>query len=501
MSNNQSATILIIDDNLINRKKLRLAVENLGYDGHTAPDGDSGIKLLQERAFDAVLLDMLMPGMDGFEVLKHLKSSKTLRDLPIIIVSDLEADTESVSAAIEMGAEDFLPKNFDPVILNARLKAGLRKKQFRDQELEYFRRINALTDAAEQVEAGRFDESSLKLTVEAKNTDPIGRLALVFHGMATEIHAREVKLLRRIQTLQCSIILLICGGGAGLMPSLSRMSAGMGANPIGMAVWVDLFAVAFCAVLIMFRRGFPKLSRSDFIFFSVWAFVVGIVQHISIFVLAAHVQATFLTLVLALEGLLVFVFATFMNLETATPRRILGLSLGLLGVGFSLYQRMDGGDLEANFWLIAAMFAPLAFAFETIAVAAKRPKHVDPICAVGIMFGLSTVLALILSGATGSLIAPSALVSPLGIVIVALAIVTVTVNVTFFILLKLGGGVFTSQKAYVTAIAGVLWGIVLLGENMSPLAWFAIAMVLLGMYLVESKTPDEPITIKRDFGA
>ena len=117
------------------------------------------------------------------------------------------------------------------------------------------------------------------------------------------------------------------------------------------------------------------------------------------------------------------------------------------------------------------------------------------------MFGLSSVLALTLSAATGNFIEPAELMTPLGPVIAMLAVVTVVVNVTFFLLLKLGGGVFTSQKAYVTAIAGVLWGILLLGETMSPLAWGAIGLVLLGMYLVESKASDEPITIKRDFAA
>ncbi|MHA6325829.1 response regulator [Roseivivax sp. CAU 1753] len=499
MSETRSARILIVDDNLIKRKKMRLAVENLGYHCETAEDGAAGLRTMQTGAFDAVLLDMLMPVMDGFEVLETMMSDDTLRDLPVIVVSDLEGDTKSVSAAIEMGAEDFLPKNFDPVILNARLKACLRKKQFRDQELEYFRRINALTDAAERVEAGRFDAVSLNLAEEARNKDPIGRLALVFHGMASEIHSREVKLLRRIQTLQCSFILLICGAGAGLLPSLSRMSAGLGANPIGMAVWVDVAAAVLCGIVILFRGGFPRLSRGDVAFFIVWAFVVGILQHISIFVFAGHVEATFLTLVLALEGVIVFCFAAVMRLERAAPRRVVGLLVGLVGVGVGLNQRMNGAGIEANIWLFAALLAPLLYAFETIAVAARRPDHVDPVCAVGIMFGFSAVMAAALSVTTGNFIAPAALASPLGGLIAMLALVTVVVNVSFFILLKLGGGVFTSQKAYVTAIAGVLWGILLLGETMSLLAWAAIALVLIGMYLVESKASDGPITIKRKF--
>jgi drug/metabolite transporter (DMT)-like permease len=262
---------------------------------------------------------------------------------------------------------------------------------------------------------------------------------------------------------------------------------------------VDLVAVLLCAVVVVARGGLPRLSRSDLGFFLVWAFVVGILQHISIFVLAAHVEATFLTLVLALEGLLVFLFAAIIRIEKSAPRRMLGLLIGLAGVGVSLHQRMEGNDVSANLWLIGALIAPLVYALETIAVAAKRPKHVDPISAVALMFGFSTLMALVLSAVTGTFMPPSVLMSPLGAVIVMIGVLTVVANVTFFWLLKLGGEVFTSQKAYVTAIAGVLWGTALLGETMNATAWIAVGMVLIGMYLVGSKASDAPIVIKRDF--
>jgi drug/metabolite transporter (DMT)-like permease len=216
--------------------------------------------------------------------------------------------------------------------------------------------------------------------------------------------------------------------------------------------------------------------------------------------LAGYVQATYLTLVLALEGLLVFTFAALTRLEKTTFLRVLGLLIGLLGVGISLYQRMEGNAVLANYWLLVAFIIPAIYAFETIAVAAKRPDHIDPICAVGFMFAFSTVMAAGLAIVSGNLIPPQALYSPLGGLLAAIAFVTVIVNAIFFILLKLGGSVFTSQKAYVTAIAGVLSGMVLLGETMSVLAWVAIGLVLLGMYLVGSKASDEPITIQRAFG-
>ena len=269
MSKGPATEILVVDDNRLNRKKLKLAVETLGYTAETAEDGDEALNRLFQGQVDVVLLDLLMPKMDGFEVLGRAKADPDLRDTPIIVISDLEGEPESVSRAIELGAEDFLPKGFDPVILNARLVASLRKKQFRDQELQYFRRINTLTDAAAEIEAGQFDESNLRaLDAEAQTHDPIGRLAMVFQGMAKEIHARELRLLERILLLQGSLLLALVAASSGLTPSLSRMAAGLGSKPFGMAVWVDLFAAAICLSVVLTRGGIPKLTRADCLLFA-----------------------------------------------------------------------------------------------------------------------------------------------------------------------------------------------------------------------------------------
>ncbi|MEM9239982.1 MAG: response regulator [Pseudomonadota bacterium] len=232
MSDGRQASILIVDDNSLNRKKLKLAVKTLGYSAELAENGAQALDMLKGGQYDAMLLDLLMPEMDGFEVLITVDADDVLRDIPVIVISDLEGDAESVSRALSAGAEDFLPKGFDPVILNARLTACLRKKHFRDQELAYFKRVNALTDAAAQIEAGRFDETSLAgLEQESQRKDPIGNLASVFKGMAKEIHAREVRLLERIRLLQGSVLLVVVAAFSGLTPSLSRMASGYGSTP------------------------------------------------------------------------------------------------------------------------------------------------------------------------------------------------------------------------------------------------------------------------------
>ncbi len=129
-------TILVVEDNPVN---LSLAVQLLQAQGQsvlTAESGDEAMEVLGREPVDLVLLDIVMPGMDGFEVLRQMESSRTLRHLPVVVVSSLEA-TDSAVRCIEMGAMDYLTKPFNPVLLNARVQACLDKKALHDRELRY----------------------------------------------------------------------------------------------------------------------------------------------------------------------------------------------------------------------------------------------------------------------------------------------------------------------------------------------------------------------------
>ena len=111
---------------------------------------------------------------------------------------------ESVVRCIELGAEDHLPKPFDPVLLKARIGAGLERKRWRDQEVEYLRNVALVTAAAAAVEAEAFDPGDLALEGVAARTDGLGQLARVFQRMAREVCAREQCLKQEVQQLQAS---------------------------------------------------------------------------------------------------------------------------------------------------------------------------------------------------------------------------------------------------------------------------------------------------------
>ncbi len=136
----EKGTILVVDDNEINRDLLG---RRLLRDGHTvvaAADGREALELLRARPFDLVLLDIIMPEVSGFQVLERLKADERLRHIPVIMISAFD-EIDSVVRCIEMGAEDYLTKPFNPTVLEARIGACLEKKRLRDREVLYLEQI------------------------------------------------------------------------------------------------------------------------------------------------------------------------------------------------------------------------------------------------------------------------------------------------------------------------------------------------------------------------
>jgi adenylate cyclase len=154
MSPNPSpGRLLVVDDNKVNRLLLGRGLEQQGHRIAFAENGRRALELLHESEFDLVLLDIQMPEMDGYQVLERLTSDLNLRDLPVIVTSALE-ELDSVVRCIEMGAEDYLTKPVNPVLLRARIGASLEKKRLRDQQRELVRRFATAEVAQDMEESG-----------------------------------------------------------------------------------------------------------------------------------------------------------------------------------------------------------------------------------------------------------------------------------------------------------------------------------------------------------
>ncbi len=146
--------ILVVDDNRMNRIKLSRMLEQQGHKVAVVENGRLALEMLAERPFDVVLLDLLMPEMDGYAVLREIKANADWRDIVVIVISALD-EMDSIVRCIQMGAEDFLPKPFDPVLLKARLDTSLEKKKLRDLEKVYLQQEVRLRQSEKLATLGR----------------------------------------------------------------------------------------------------------------------------------------------------------------------------------------------------------------------------------------------------------------------------------------------------------------------------------------------------------
>jgi adenylate cyclase len=144
----RQSRILVVDDNAANRDLLARRLSREGHHVTKAADGGAALAAAENGNFDLVLLDLMMPGMSGFEVLCRLKGGAATRHVPVIMISALD-ELDSVVRSIEAGAEDYLPKPFNPILLRARVNASLEKKWLRDREEAASRALRAEKEHSE----------------------------------------------------------------------------------------------------------------------------------------------------------------------------------------------------------------------------------------------------------------------------------------------------------------------------------------------------------------
>jgi adenylate cyclase len=144
----EAASILVVDDDAVMRSLLSRSLEQDGHLVTTARGGQEALHLISAEPFDVVLLDVLMPDLDGYHVLEQVKADQKLRHLPVIMITALD-DVASAVRCIEMGADDYLTKPVDPVLLRARINGGLTKKRLHDLQLQHVEEVQRLNHRLE----------------------------------------------------------------------------------------------------------------------------------------------------------------------------------------------------------------------------------------------------------------------------------------------------------------------------------------------------------------
>lgn len=497
--NMESASVLVVDDSHLSARKLALAMRGLGHQVKIAQSGEAALHLLAQTPFDIVLLDIIMPEMDGYEILKRLKDDDQLRNIPVIVISSLDDDIASIVKAIELGAEDFLPKSFELEILRARLNASLARKRFRDQELKDLARVEQLTRAALVIESGSFQPSDLELENLTEYNDAIGRLAGVFRRLADEVYHRERQLDQNVRTFRGIVLVLIAGFLFGLIPTLSRIIAAEGAPALGVSFWSTVSGGLFCMSWTVASRGWPDFRLTHLKFLLAWALIVGCLYQIALIVISGHVEATFISLVMSSRAFIVFGLAAIIALERPSQRRLSGLFVGFFSIVVVLMIDGNMGGQTASVWLASTLVLPFLLAIHTLLMS-YRPMEIGATAVSGAMLLISA-----------GLIAPFALISEtfiwpglsIGTTFLMIAVLGIATGVGFVVgleVVRTAGPVFGGQMAYSQALAGVAWAMLLLGEKPAMIIWVAIVLVIFGFLLVEPKRAGEEFraTLSKD---
>jgi class 3 adenylate cyclase/CheY-like chemotaxis protein len=146
----EDASLLIIDDKESNRDLLSRQLARHGFQVTAVENGLQGLEMLRSGAYDLLLLDVIMPEMNGYQVLAEIRQDETLRHIPVIMISALD-EIDSVVRCIEMGAQDYLQKPFNPVILKAKINASLERKRLHDLEQAYLRQLQIEQEKSEKL--------------------------------------------------------------------------------------------------------------------------------------------------------------------------------------------------------------------------------------------------------------------------------------------------------------------------------------------------------------
>lgn len=484
--NSTAQCVLVVDDHKTNRLKMSIAIKNLGHRVEEAADGAAALARLAAGGIDMVLLDIVMPEMDGFEVLRRMQADAALRDIPTLVISSLE-EMADVVQAIELGADDFLTKSFDPVLLRARVNAGLERKRLRDHELEYLRQVDRLAAASKMVEGSGFDPARLGLQDISLRDDALGNLSRVFVGMASEVYRREQTLRKTINLLKGGFLVLAIGALWGITPALARIVMLDGLNPLGSVFWT-LWASAFTMLAIATVTGkFPKLDWNNAKRFALIGVIGPLLPQVMFFVIAGNLPAMIISLILAAQSFIIFVVAAVLGLEKPNAKRFLGLCMGLASIAMVILPGSQMTGPGNWVWVLIALAVPACYAAETLLLEALPNVDDDPVATATGVIVAAALLMTPISVFSGAFIPIGAVISGFGWAFALVGSISAVSTVLIIITIRSTGAVFAGQIGYTSTVGGILWSIILLNEQMTPWIWAAIAFMIAGVALVMPK--------------
>jgi drug/metabolite transporter (DMT)-like permease len=296
----------------------------------------------------------------------------------------------------------------------------------------------------------------------------------------------------RLRTWWLALMLVVLGAGWGLQFTLLKIAVDAKLDELGILAGSMVLLAAIYALHLTWRGDWFRPTPGHLRFFLISS-MLGFVLPLGCAILAArHLPAGLIVLHEALTPLVIVVLALAIGSEAVAPRRLAAVALGMSGVLLVVWPELIGvGDKPLD-GLLLALLIPIAYGTDTIYVAARWPDGLSCIQVVAgeiITAALLCLPLLLISGEplffmTASAVGGSALLT--------FVLVTVVETYLYFHLLRSAGAVFISVASFIALFAGILWGIALNGESHPASVWLAVALVVVALYLVGSRSPDQP---------
>ena len=293
------------------------------------------------------------------------------------------------------------------------------------------------------------------------------------------------------------LILIILGLGWGLSFTLGKIAITAGGTPIGLTFWQSLFSGFILLAYVFFRHGKIIIPKIMFLPILIITFLSVVIPNIIFYACVEHLDAGVLSISVSVIPLFTYLIALGLKMDKFKVRRVIGLITGFCALLILILPENSLPDKRDIPWVLLALNCALCYALENIYIDRLALQNFGPIRLVCAVSFVSAIITFFLSLVMDQffILQPTNLylfISTLG-----LGFISATAYSIFIYLIGRAGSVFSSQVGYLVTFFGVLWGIIILGESHSVFVWISLAMIMMGIFLVQPKQTSESIDFEK----
>ncbi len=289
------------------------------------------------------------------------------------------------------------------------------------------------------------------------------------------------------------LIIFVGGVAWGVTIALAKIVTADGAHPLGIALWQGILGGATVLAYTFARKIMPPLDRAHIEFYIVCGLFGTALPGSLFFYAADHLPAGVMAIVIAIIPMMSFAIAAALGIDRISAFRLLGVALGLAAIVMMIAPETSLPEPGLVPWLLLVVAASLSYAIENNYIAIRIPPETHPITLLCGMFVAAGIMMAPIVAATGTFVPFTSLLGTVELGIIAMTAINVFCYGMFIHLISLTGPVFASQMAYAVTISGVIWGIVIFGEEHSPWIWGALIVMLAGLALVKPVNDQEAV--------